>query len=363
MAVFQCASSATRWLVAAAAACLLGAGQVAGRSHSHRVARHGPPRPANRADDAGTTYFARHGLSPPPPIFRRELEGIADDGTQSFVDHNARLRHDLLRGHDEAFDFQFYDKHSYPWDYVWHNATSGGSGGVPVEANINFHSVASVDVVKSVMDLVVWVRLVWVDPRLRWDPADYGGLDRTWFWVGDGTGGETTEIWTPDIELWNAVEGLGASLEPTYAKVNPDGRVWWGRPGHLRPNCKFEGMDAFPFDRLSCAMEFGSWGLSGKYLQITKQNGVGYTDLDSETKGEGYAEYHLAAEDPITCKEHSYTYNAAPGDDWPGKGSAILYPCQCVLQKVQRRFASVPAKLMVTLSLGQDQNIFEKADA
>ena len=137
MAVFQCASSATRWLVAAAAACLLGAGQVAGRSHSHRVARHGPPRPADRADDAGTTYFARHGLSPPPPIFRRELEGIADDGTQSFVDHNARLRHDLLRGHDEAFDFQFYDKHSYPWDYVWHNVTSGGSGGVPVEANIN----------------------------------------------------------------------------------------------------------------------------------------------------------------------------------------------------------------------------------
>ena len=56
------------------------------------------------------------------------------------------------------------------------------------------------DIVNSVMDLVVWLRLAWVDPRLTWKPEEYGNLTMTWFWIGDGgAGGETTEIWTPGM--------------------------------------------------------------------------------------------------------------------------------------------------------------------
>ena len=88
-------------------------------------------------------------------------------------------------------------------------------------------------------------------------------------WVGDGgTGGETSEIWTPDVELWNLETGLKGSLEDAYARISSDGQVWRGRPGHLRPACKFAGLDSFPFDRLSCATEFGSWTLAGKYIDM-----------------------------------------------------------------------------------------------
>lgn len=59
--------------------------------------------------------------------------------------------------------------------------------------------------------------------------------------------------------------GLSESLDDAYASVSHDGTVFWSRPGHLRPVCKFEGLDAFPFDRLTCAMEIGSWTRSGKY--------------------------------------------------------------------------------------------------
>mmetsp|Transcript_11402 Transcript_11402/g.25034 ORF Transcript_11402/g.25034 Transcript_11402/m.25034 type:complete len:91 (+) Transcript_11402:659-931(+) len=45
--------------------------------------------------------------------------------------------------------------------------------------NINFHKVFSVDIVDSVLDLVVWFRLVWVDPRLTWKPEEHGGLNKT----------------------------------------------------------------------------------------------------------------------------------------------------------------------------------------
>ena len=33
-------------------------------------------------------------------------------------DGNAMLRHELLWGHDGDFDKFYYDKHSYPWEYV-----------------------------------------------------------------------------------------------------------------------------------------------------------------------------------------------------------------------------------------------------
>ena len=69
---------------------------------------------------------------------------------------------------------------------------------------IVFHKVSSVDIVERVMDMSVYFRLTWVDPRLTWDPAKYDGLTKTWFWIGDGgPGGETSEIWAPDVELWN----------------------------------------------------------------------------------------------------------------------------------------------------------------
>ena len=143
-----------------------------------------------------------------------ELEKIILNAKRG-EDSNARLRHDLLWGH-ENFERYFYDKHSYPWEYAWYNQSVGNRTGVPIETNINFHRVFSVDIVNSVMDLVVWFRMVWVDPRLTWDPAEYGGLNKTWFWLG---GSETSEIWTPDIELWNLEESGGLQRHHPFAEV------------------------------------------------------------------------------------------------------------------------------------------------
>ena len=301
--------------------------------------------PANRGDDSdsesSSSYFERNGLIPPPIISGRRaqtvkpaaeasnnetetlslLEDVIEDARLG-EDANARLRYDLLRGHDVNFDKYYYDKFSYPWEYVWHNQSVGSRTGVPIETNINFHSVSSVDVVNSVMDLVVWFRMVWVDPRLTWDPAEYGGLNKTWFWLG---GSETSEIWTPDIELWNLEEGLSDSLEDTFARVHNDGTVWWSRPGHLRPSCSFTGLTPFPFDTLACTMEFGSWAYSGKFLRMKLYNDVGYTEGRSITAGGTYSEHSFAEEDPIICEEYVYPssdYGTNAEEDWPGK---ILY--------------------------------------
>jgi len=240
-----------------------------------------------------------------------------------------QLRNDLLEN---------YDLTTFPWEYLWNaslaekktnwnvslaesDASKGkpdkrGRKGLEVGFDINFHKIFDVSTAQSTADLLVWLRMNWTDPRLTWDPADYGGLEKTWFWIGDGIGigGENSEIWTPDITLWNFATSLGDSMTDAHAQVNSDGSVYWSRPGHLIPACKFQGLENFPFDSLSCTMEFGSWAFSGLYLRPVK-NGDGFSMGGSETSGESFSQFTL---DKIVAEEVVYPpYPSAPDEDWP----------------------------------------------
>jgi hypothetical protein len=221
-----------------------------------------------------------------------------------------KLRRDLLED---------YDRGEFPFEWAWNQSENPEEfrEGLAVEIGINFHKIFSVDVQKSLVDLVVWFRLSWTDPRLRWNPEDYGNSTSTWFVIKDGSGpaGETSEIWTPDIELWNLEHSLQDTLTDTSAIVSSDGSVFWSRPGHLRAVCKFEGLEEFPFDSLSCKIEFGSWSYSGLYIRPMLMNGNGYSIGGSETSGEAYTEFTLQ-----DVKGENYIYPPFPGDpeqDWP----------------------------------------------
>ena len=247
------------------------------------------------------SFAQQHGLQPPPLVTRKErrrLQAENQTGSQAnqteldtiiadaknAEDPNARLRDDLIWS-------AYYDRNSYPWEYAWYGEAEGNRTGVPVEMHVNFHRVFSVDVVNPILDLIVWFELTWIDPRLTWDPAEYGNHIKTWFWIDGGNGaGEMSEIWTPDIELWNLDSGLAKTLEDAYAVVKYDGTVFWSRPGHLRPACRYEGLELFPFDELSCTIELGSWSYSGKYVTLAKggDDGAGFSIGGSQTAGESY---------------------------------------------------------------------------
>jgi len=211
-----------------------------------------------------------------------------------------------------------YDKGSMP-PYVPDNDTTrdvNTSEPVTVEVGINFHRVLEVDVVKSEIDLLTWMRFIWTDPRLAWDPEEYNGLDSLWFWVEGGAGmGETSEIWTPDIELWNQKESIKTSYSDSFAAVDPTGEIFWSRPGHLRPVCKFEGLENFPFDNLVCQVELGSWAYSGKFLRPKLFDGSGFSIGGSDTSGEAFSEFRL---DNVSAEVIVYPpYPTDPLSDWP----------------------------------------------
>ena len=90
---------------------------------------------------------------------------------------------------------------------------------------------ASVQEAAGSMRLKVWVRMWWNDTRLSWDPNAYNGVTTTQF-LGHGEA-PGDSIWTPDIQPYNANEGIVHTLEPAFAKVSNKGSVFYSRPGSL----------------------------------------------------------------------------------------------------------------------------------
>eukprot|EP00537_Pseudo-nitzschia_pungens_P007091 CAMPEP_0172361556 /NCGR_PEP_ID=MMETSP1060-20121228/5364_1 /TAXON_ID=37318 /ORGANISM="Pseudo-nitzschia pungens, Strain cf. cingulata" /LENGTH=767 /DNA_ID=CAMNT_0013083845 /DNA_START=46 /DNA_END=2349 /DNA_ORIENTATION=- len=272
---------------------------------------------------------------------------LDDLDINSFASPGDRLRVTLLTG---------YEKNSFPFEWAWTqnfesgtydrigdklktrvdpqfqnvggtNGTSASSfhktrEGLPVEIGLNVHKVYSVDVAASTVDLLAWLSLAWYDPRLAWNPEDFGGLNCTWFFVGDGIGGgEASEIWTPDIYLWNSADPIASTLDNAYIKVTNDGRAFWVRPGRIVSTCKYKGLEKFPFDRLACQLEFGSWVYSGMYLHPTTlksgDEDHGLTIGGSETSGSSFATFQINTE---LSKSESIVYPpypVSPDEDWP----------------------------------------------
>ena len=117
------------------------------------------------------------------------------------------------------------------------------------------------------------------------------------------------QIWIPDIAMYNGFAGLQSTLDPQYASVSSDGSVYYSRPGTYEVMCKFSGLVAFPFDTLSCGIEFGGWALSGGHQGILL-DGTGYTfSKQGATSGSSYQEYEISAlEENRTRIEHVCTY-------------------------------------------------------
>ena len=99
----------------------------------------------------------------------------------------------------------------------------------------------------------------------------------------------------PDVTLWNAVTDISATLGLKRPKIDADGSVFWTRNGIMEVACNFEGLEvrgargrlacasqaappappaartppspppastpaqAYPFGKISCEMEMGSW--------------------------------------------------------------------------------------------------------
>ncbi|XP_030650134.1 neuronal acetylcholine receptor subunit alpha-3 [Chanos chanos] len=107
-----------------------------------------------------------------------------------------------------------------------------------------------VDEVNQIMETNLWLRHVWNDYKLRWDPKDFGGVEFIRV--------PSNRIWKPDIVLYNNAVGDFQVDDKTKALLRYNGDVTWIPPAIFKSSCKID-VTYFPFDYQNCTMKFGSW--------------------------------------------------------------------------------------------------------
>ena len=105
--------------------------------------------------------------------------------------HIQRLRRDIFNGP--------YDRHVAPTSNRAASGSSYSASGTDVFMQVRFFKVMEVAAAEGSMRLKVWMRMRWVDTRLAWNPADYGGVSTIYFTGTNFQGAEENEIWIPDI--------------------------------------------------------------------------------------------------------------------------------------------------------------------
>ncbi|KAH3833923.1 neuronal acetylcholine receptor subunit beta-3-like [Dreissena polymorpha] len=82
------------------------------------------------------------------------------------------------------------------------------------------------------------------------------------------------DIWKPDIAIMNGFEKItqmGSSF--IYVNVNYNGSCLWRPYQIIETTCQVD-MTHFPYDRQTCALQFGTWGSSGTVKTAFGENGL-----------------------------------------------------------------------------------------
>ncbi|XP_015272067.1 PREDICTED: neuronal acetylcholine receptor subunit alpha-3, partial [Gekko japonicus] len=115
---------------------------------------------------------------------------------------------------------------------------------------VSLSQLVKVDEVNQIMETNLWLRHIWNDYKLKWNPEDYGGV--RFIRV------PSHKIWKPDIVLYNNAVGDFQVDDKTKAILNYTGNVTWMPPAIFKSSCKID-VTYFPFDYQNCTMKFGSW--------------------------------------------------------------------------------------------------------
>ncbi|KAK0399126.1 hypothetical protein QR680_002909 [Steinernema hermaphroditum] len=130
-----------------------------------------------------------------------------------------------------------------------------------VKVRLFLQQIVDVDEKNQVVQVNAWMRYIWTDYKLTWNPRDYSGIRDVRF------PGNMDHIWRPDVLLYNSAD---ENFDTTYKSnllVYYNGEVNWIPPGILKFSCKMD-ITWFPFDDQLCDLKFGSWTYHGLALDL-----------------------------------------------------------------------------------------------
>ncbi|XP_077983464.1 neuronal acetylcholine receptor subunit alpha-6-like [Glandiceps talaboti] len=113
--------------------------------------------------------------------------------------------------------------------------------------------ILDVDEKQQTLKLASWAEHVWVDIYLRWDPANFSGIE--------SIVAPYTKVWKPDIILDNSISGSYRIPTLDTVTIEYDGTVYYTPPAVFKTPCTMN-IRYFPFDIQRCKLNFGPWELT-----------------------------------------------------------------------------------------------------
>uniref|UniRef100_A0A096M9Y1 Cholinergic receptor, nicotinic, alpha 1 (muscle) n=1 Tax=Poecilia formosa TaxID=48698 RepID=A0A096M9Y1_POEFO len=133
------------------------------------------------------------------------------------------------------------------------------SDAVVVTVGLQLIQLISVDEVNQIVTSNVRLRQQWKDVNLQWDPDAYGGIKKIRI--------PSTDIWKPDLVLYNNADGDFAIIHETKVLLEHTGMITWNPPAIYKSYCEIIVLH-FPFDLQNCSMKLGTWTYDGTLVII-----------------------------------------------------------------------------------------------
>ena len=172
---------------------------------------------------------------------------------------------------------------------------------VILKFGIELKQLVEVDERSQFITTKVWMRQLWKNELLKWDPKEWGDVNQL--------NTEAENIWKPDIVLYNNADDTfsgGKEKHKTLITMYPDGLNVWLSPATFKSTCRIN-VKYFPFDSQTCELKFGSWVFDASKLElmihdvplITKQYLNSSTWNIIQTKSEFHSVYYRCCTHPF----------------------------------------------------------------
>uniref|UniRef100_A0A915PMI5 Uncharacterized protein n=1 Tax=Setaria digitata TaxID=48799 RepID=A0A915PMI5_9BILA len=162
-----------------------------------------------------------------------------------------------------------YNKHRRP--------APGPNKPITIRLKLRLSQIIDVHEIDQIMTCSVWLKQVWIDNKLSWNPQIYGGVSVLYV--------PYEMIWVPDIVLYNNADSNYNITISTKATLRYDGQVTWEPPAIFKTLCQID-VRWFPFDEQQCYFKFGSWTYSENLLNLELLDGKVRYEKEMNENGE-----------------------------------------------------------------------------
>lgn len=121
-------------------------------------------------------------------------------------------------------------------------------------------SIREMDPLKQILTMEGWMKMIWVDSRLTWNPENYMGIKKIHV--------PPAKLWIPDLTLYNRAKSSEVKdFNDASTVVFSDGKVLWVPAVTLYIVCPID-LKYYPYDEHTCSLTFGSWTRDAYIMDI-----------------------------------------------------------------------------------------------